>query len=70
MGDIDPCHASAVTYARHLRDAAVACELHVEPGMYPAADEPLDGKDDDFRNTESGAREPLSGCPCAFLRIL
>jgi acetyl esterase/lipase len=38
VGDIDLFHGEDVEYARRLREAGVACELHVEPGMYHAAD--------------------------------
>lgn len=31
-------------YARRLKTAGVACQVHVEPGMYHAADVFLDGK--------------------------
>jgi len=38
IGDIDLFHDEAVDYARRLGDAGVEVELHVEPGMYHAAD--------------------------------
>ena len=38
VGDIDLFHDEAVDYARRLRTAGVEVELHVEPGMYHAAD--------------------------------
>ena len=38
VGSIDLFHDEDVEYARRLRDAGVPCELHVEPGMYHAAD--------------------------------
>jgi acetyl esterase/lipase len=38
VGDIDLFHDEDVEYARRLREAGVPVELHVEPGMYHAAD--------------------------------
>jgi acetyl esterase/lipase len=38
VGDIDLFHDEDVAYAHRLREAAVACELHIEPGMYHGAD--------------------------------
>ena len=38
VGDLDLLHDEAVEYARRLLGAGVACELHVEPGMFHAAD--------------------------------
>ncbi len=38
VGDLDLFHDEDVEYARRLREAGVPCELHVEPGMYHAAD--------------------------------
>lgn len=38
VGDIDLFHDEDVAYADRLRHAGVPCELHVEPGMYHAAD--------------------------------
>ncbi len=38
VGDIDLFHDEDVEYARRLNEAGVSCELHVEPGMYHAAD--------------------------------
>ena len=38
VGDIDLFHDEAVDYARRLRTAGVEVQLHVEPGMYHAAD--------------------------------
>ena len=38
VGNIDLFHDEGVEYARRLREAGVPCELHVEPGMYHAAD--------------------------------
>lgn len=38
VGDIDLFHAEDIEYAQRLRSAGVPCELHVEPGMYHAAD--------------------------------
>jgi acetyl esterase/lipase len=38
VGDIDLFHDEDVAYANRLRDAGVACELHIEPGMYHGAD--------------------------------
>ncbi|MFD7323314.1 alpha/beta hydrolase [Streptomyces sp. NPDC059875] len=54
VGDIDLFHDEDVEYAHRLHDAGVACELHIEPGMYHGADELLDGKASSmtaFRNT-------------------
>jgi acetyl esterase/lipase len=44
VGDIDLFYPEDADYARRLQAAGVACELHVEPGMYHAADVFLDGK--------------------------
>jgi acetyl esterase/lipase len=44
VGDIDLFYPEDADYARRLEAAGVACELHVEPGMYHAADVFLDGK--------------------------
>jgi acetyl esterase/lipase len=38
VGDIDLFHAEDVEYARRLREAGVPVDLHIEPGMYHAAD--------------------------------
>lgn len=38
VGELDLFHAEDVDYADRLRSAGVACELHVEPGMYHGAD--------------------------------
>jgi acetyl esterase/lipase len=38
VGSIDLFHDEDVEYARRLQEAGVPCELHVEPGMYHAAD--------------------------------
>lgn len=38
VGDIELFHDEDVDYARRLTEAGVPCELHVEPGMYHAAD--------------------------------
>ncbi len=38
VGALDLFHAEDVDYADRLRSAGVACELHVEPGMYHGAD--------------------------------
>lgn len=38
VGDIDLFHDEDVDYARRLAEAGVACELHVEPGMWHGAD--------------------------------
>ena len=38
IGDIDLFHDEAVDYAQRLDAAGVEVELHVEPGMYHAAD--------------------------------
>jgi acetyl esterase/lipase len=38
VGDLDLFHAEDVEYARRLGAAGVACELHVEDGMYHGAD--------------------------------
>lgn len=38
IGEIDLFHDEAVDYAQRLGDAGVEVELHVEPGMYHAAD--------------------------------
>lgn len=38
VGDLDLFHDEDLEYAARLRAAGVPCELHVEPGMYHAAD--------------------------------
>jgi acetyl esterase/lipase len=38
VGDIDLFHDEDVAYARRLRAAGVACDLHIEPGLYHGAD--------------------------------
>lgn len=38
IGSIDLFHDECVAYAQRLRDAGVACEVHVVPGMYHAAE--------------------------------
>jgi acetyl esterase/lipase len=38
VGELDLFHDEDVDYAKRLRAAGVACELHVEPGMYHGAD--------------------------------
>lgn len=38
VGDLDLFHDEDLEYAARLRAAGVGCELHVEPGMYHAAD--------------------------------
>jgi acetyl esterase/lipase len=38
VGDLDLFFVEDVDYARRLEAAGVACELHVEPGMYHGAD--------------------------------
>ncbi len=38
VGSLDLVHDEAVSYAHRLQDAGVACQLHVEPGMYHGAD--------------------------------
>ncbi len=38
VGDIELFHDEDVDYARRLAEAGVPCELHVEPGMFHAAD--------------------------------
>jgi acetyl esterase/lipase len=38
VGELDLFHAEDVDYADRLRSSGVACELHVEPGMYHGAD--------------------------------
>lgn len=38
VGDIDLFHDECIDYARRLGDAGVPCQLHVEPGMYHAAE--------------------------------
>lgn len=38
VGDIDLFHAEDLEYAQRLREAGVPVDLHVEPGMYHAAD--------------------------------
>jgi acetyl esterase/lipase len=38
VGDIELFHDEDVDYARRLAGAGVPCELHVEPGMFHAAD--------------------------------
>lgn len=37
VGDVDLLHEEAVSYAARLRQAGVACDLHVEPGMHHGA---------------------------------
>jgi acetyl esterase/lipase len=44
VGDIDLFYREGADYARRLEAAGVACQVHVEPGMYHAADVFLDGK--------------------------
>jgi acetyl esterase/lipase len=44
VGDIDLFYREDADYARRLEAAGVACQLHVEPGMYHAADVFMDGK--------------------------
>jgi acetyl esterase/lipase len=44
VGDLDLFYPEDVAYARRLDAAGVDCQLHVEPGMYHAADVFLDGK--------------------------
>lgn len=39
VGDLDLFHPEDVDYAERLRAAGVPCDLHVEPGMYHAADQ-------------------------------
>ena len=41
VGDLDLFHDEDVTYARRLEAAGVPCDLHVEPGMWHAADSML-----------------------------
>lgn len=38
VGDLDLFHDEDLEYAARLRAAGVACDVHVEPGMYHAAD--------------------------------
>jgi len=38
VGDLDLFHAEDLEYAGRLREAGVACDLHVVPGMYHGAD--------------------------------
>lgn len=38
VGDLDLFHAENLNYAHRLTEAGVACEVHVEPGMYHGAD--------------------------------
>jgi acetyl esterase/lipase len=38
VGDIDLFHDEDVAYAQRLREAGVACELQVEPGLFHGAD--------------------------------
>ena len=38
VGELDLFLAEDLDYARRLEEAGVACEVHVEPGMYHAAD--------------------------------
>ena len=38
VGSIDLFHDEDVDYAQRLTEAGVPCELHIEPGMYHAAD--------------------------------
>lgn len=40
----DLCYPEDADYARRLEAAGVACQVHVEPGMYHAADVFLDDK--------------------------
>jgi acetyl esterase/lipase len=44
VGDLDLFYPEDADYARRLQAAGVACQVHVEPGMYHAADVFLDGK--------------------------
>jgi acetyl esterase/lipase len=44
VGDIDLFYPEDTDYARRLQAAGVPCQLHVEPGMYHAADVFRDGK--------------------------
>ncbi|MER6266669.1 alpha/beta hydrolase [Streptomyces sp900105755] len=44
VGDLDLFCSESVEYARRLREAGVACESRVEPGMYHGADALFDGK--------------------------
>lgn len=44
VGDIDLFYPEDTDYARRLEAAGVSCQLHVEPGMYHAADVFIDGK--------------------------
>ncbi len=39
VGSIDLFHDECVEYANRLRETGVACDLHVEPGMYHAAEQ-------------------------------
>lgn len=39
IGDIDLFHDECIDYANRLREAGVACELHVVPGMYHGAEQ-------------------------------
>jgi acetyl esterase/lipase len=41
VGDLDLFHDEDVEYARRLVEAGVACDLHVEPGMWHGADSVL-----------------------------
>jgi len=43
VGDIDLFYPEDTDYARRLEAAGVACQVHVAPGMYHAADVFLDG---------------------------
>ncbi|MEV6600980.1 alpha/beta hydrolase [Actinoplanes sp. NPDC051346] len=45
VGDLDLFHREDVDYAGRLREAGVACELLVVPGMYHGADTLFDGRE-------------------------
>jgi acetyl esterase/lipase len=44
VGDIDLFYDEDIEYAQRLQAAGVHCDVHIEPGMYHAADEVLAGK--------------------------
>lgn len=64
VGDQDQFHDECVAYAARLAEADVACELHVQPGMYHGAD----GLFEDRTAPTREFRERLVGAARAALR--
>jgi len=67
VGDLDLFYDEDVDYAERLQRAGVACELHVEPGMYHGADSimtraPISRS---FRSRMSAALSAGLGLPAA-----